>query len=77
MADPMKIGQKYHVTYKIPGRHRVPRTMVAQFLGDVGRGMLSFSGRPEFGTTELDEKWVLQALPVDSKTICHVDRKWR
>jgi hypothetical protein len=73
----MMTGKKYLIHYRIPGRHRVPRTMVAKFLGDVGKGKMSFSGRPEFGTTELDEKWIDQVKPVDSATKCHADRKWR
>lgn len=75
MAEPLKIGQKYWVRYRIPGVHRVDRTMIAQFLGDVGGGMLSFSGRPQFGTTEIDEKWVLVTREVAKHAECHVDRK--
>ena len=77
MADPMRIGRKYFVIYKMDGIHRVPRCMIAQFLGDVGNGILSFSGRPEFGTTEIDEKYVIEVIPVDSKMKCYADRKYR
>lgn len=77
MAEPMKPGQKYYVLYQIEGVHRIPRTMVATFLGDVGNGGMSFSGRPHFGTTELKESWIKEAVSVDSSVICYIDRKWR
>lgn len=75
MADPMKIGQKYWVRYRIPGLHRVDRTMIAQFLGDVGNGVLSFSGRPQFGTTEIQERHVQVVREVAAYAECYVDRK--
>lgn len=76
MAELMRIGQKYFVVYKMD-HQRVRRCMVAQYLGDVGNGILSFSGRPEFGTTEIDEKYVISTKAVDSGTSCFADRKWR
>lgn len=75
MAEPLKIGQKYWVRYRIPGRHRVDRTMIAQYLGDVGEGKMSFSGRPQFGTTELSESWIMVTREVAAHAECHVDRK--
>lgn len=72
---PMKIGQKYWVRYRIPGLHRIDRTMIAQYLGDVGDGKMSFSGRPEFGTTEIDERHILVVREVEAYAECHVDRK--
>ena len=75
MAEPLKIGQKYWVRYKIPGLHRVDRTMIAQFLGDVGNEVLSFSGRPQFGTTEIQEKHVLVVREVAKHAECYVDKK--
>lgn len=75
MADSMKIGQKYWVRYRIPGVHRVDRTLIAQFLGDGGHGMLSFSGRPQFGITEIDERWIMVTREVANYAECHVDRK--
>lgn len=75
MAEPMKIGQKYWVRYKIPGLHRVDRTMIAQYLGDVGNGVMSFSGRPQFGTTEIQEQHIMVTREVAAHAECHVDRK--
>lgn len=75
MAEPMKPGKKYWVRYRIPGLHRIDRTMIAKFLGDVGNGEISFSGRPQFGTTELNEKYVLVVREVADHAECHVDRK--
>lgn len=73
--ESMRVGQKYWVRYKIPGRHRVDRTMIAQFLGKVDKDKLSFSGRPQFGTTELSESWVMVTREVAKHAECHVDRK--
>lgn len=75
MTEPMKTGKKYWVRYRTPGLHRADRTMIAQYLGDVGKGMLSFSGRPQFGTTELNEEHVLLVREVGDHAECHVDRK--
>lgn len=75
MAEPMKVGKKYWVRYRIPGLHRADRTMIAKYLGVVDSKNLSFSGRPQFGTTELEEQWILVVREVADHAEPHVDRK--
>ena len=70
--------------YRIPGvyiyiRHR---EMVATFLyrqedylGREDKEKLVFSGRPEFGTTDLDLPNVLKVEPVDSGEKCCINKK--
>lgn len=72
---PLVRGRRYYVEYRIPGVHRVKRSMVAVFLGVVSDKSLIFSGQPAFGTTELEESWCLLARGVDSATKPFVDRK--
>jgi hypothetical protein len=50
----MQIGEKYLVTYRIPGVHRVDRTMVGRFIGTerkdphlIGPTTYLFSGRSD------------------------------
>jgi hypothetical protein len=68
--------RKYRVKYQIEGIHRVPREGVATFMGLTGISQaLMFSGRPQFGTTELDLKHITSMEPVDDDTDCYMDRK--
>jgi hypothetical protein len=81
--DSMVSGAKYRVRYQIPGLHRIPREMVAKFIsidkdgifGDAGRDKFVFSGRPEFGTTDLERRHLLGAEMVPSSTECFHSRK--
>jgi hypothetical protein len=76
MFDPstMVSGKKYWVRYRIPGLHRADRTMIARFLAVRGTELI-FSGRPQFGSVELDKKHVLVVQEVKDHAECHVDRK--
>lgn len=75
-------GRKYKLTYKVPGIHRVPREMVATFLafdqegGYRGAQILIFSGRPQFGTTQLKAMYFrtgVVEMPFDAE--CYTERK--
>jgi hypothetical protein len=72
-------GLKYRIVYQIPGLHRVPRQGVVMFLGaekdTVGRTVYMFSGRPEFGTTEILAEHVSEKIEVPAETRCYMDRK--
>lgn len=73
-ASLMTTGRKYEVIYQIPGVHRVPRRMVAVYLGPLGKSS-SFSGRPFFGTTDLENNWIQQVAEVSTNTACITDQK--
>lgn len=75
MAEPMKYGKKYWVRYRIPGLHRYDRTMVAKYLGPSHDTKLSFSGRPQYGTTELDERHILAVREVADHAECYHSRR--
>jgi hypothetical protein len=75
----MEQGKKYRIVYKIQGVHRVARKGVAVFLGadkdQLGRTVYTFSGRPEFGTTEIRAEWVSEKVEVPGHIRCYMDRK--
>ena len=48
-------GKNYRVVYRIPGEK--PRRMVATLLG-LNKEAYLFSGRPDFGTTPVQRKYV-------------------
>jgi hypothetical protein len=56
-------GRQYKVRYQIPGLHKKPREMVAVYLSfderPNGLKTYFFSGRPEFGTTEVKQEHIL------------------
>jgi hypothetical protein len=74
-------GKKYRVRYQIPGVHRKPREMVAQFIDldkskfDVEGDLFVFSGRPEFGTTDLPRRHLIGAAEVPASTECYHSKK--
>lgn len=70
----MTPGKKYWIRYRIPGLHRVDRTMIVKYLGMRGTELV-LSGRPQFGSTEIDKKHVLVVQEVRDHAECHVDRK--
>jgi hypothetical protein len=81
--NPWKRGAKFRIRYRIPGQ-RYDREMVATYLGmpshrDVrvrpGRRIRQFSGRPEYGTTELELDWVLGNEEVPADTKCYAGRR--
>jgi hypothetical protein len=75
----MREGRKYRFRYQIPGIHRVPRQGLALFLGAnqdaLGRTIYVFSGRPEFGTTEIAAEHLSEKVEVPSDSICYMDRR--
>lgn len=77
----MQAGKKYRIQYTIPDLHKVERQGVAMFLGaekdSLGRTVLYFSGRPEFGTTEILSEFVSEKVQVSIDTPCYMDRKVR
>lgn len=73
-AETMEAGKKYWIRYRIPGLHRADRVMVAKFLAIRGVEVV-LSGRPEFGTTELNIGHVLMVREVAEHAECYVDRK--
>lgn len=63
--DELQQYQRYSVIFKDPAL-RLPRRMVAVFLGFGQHGMTTlshWSGRPAFGTTDLPQKWFVSATP--------------
>jgi hypothetical protein len=62
---PWASGEKYLVKYRIPSMHRVPRFMLATFIGVVD-GSLVFSGRPVFGTTYIRKEHLEEAVLVSA-----------
>lgn len=74
----MRSGEKYLVKYRIPGVHRVPRLMLASFMG-VEDNTLLFSGRPVFGTSSIRKEWVLETsfVPVTDPRQPFADQKER
>lgn len=80
---PWTRGKKYKVRYRTPTQ-RYDRELVAVYLGkpdyrsnviDVSRRTRQFSGRPEFGTTELEIGWIIANEEVDPSTKCYVGRR--
>lgn len=67
-------GKKYRVTYQIPGLHRVPREAV-MIPFDHNTRVIFFSGRPQFGTTEIERLHIISYEEVAPQTKCYVNRK--
>lgn len=80
--DSLEPGTKYRVRYQIPGVYIRPREMVARFLGitlhDAHRDLdvFIFSGRPTFGTTELERRHLRGVWTADNEAICYAARKF-
>jgi hypothetical protein len=73
-----EVGTKYRVKYRIPTVHRVPRWMLARYMGvqnNVNRQELQFSGRPEFGSTSIDAEWIEGSEVMPSTAKCYADSK--
>jgi hypothetical protein len=78
----MEAGKKYRIRYQIPGVYNRPREMVAKFLSvnvneHTGAETYVFSGRPEFGTTDLEAKHIRGVWELrDQSTQCYHGRKF-
>lgn len=57
------MGNRYRIHYRIHGVHNAPRRIVADFMYEED-GSIYLSGRPSFGTTKIDNDWVIEALEV-------------
>lgn len=79
----LREGKKYRIRYQIEGLHRVPREGIAAFLAireskfESEQPTLIFSGRPQFGTTDLEVRWIIAMWEVDRAEKCYMDRKVR
>jgi hypothetical protein len=72
----MQEGQKYRVRYRIEGIHKVMREGVAAFLAyHADTDELIFSGRPQFGTTQMKPEWIHAMWEVERSEKCYMDRK--
>ncbi len=60
-------GRMYDIVYQIPGMHKVPRQTIMAFL-EGGDGRLIFSGRPLFGTAEINPSHIIRWRQVDDST---------
>jgi hypothetical protein len=76
----MMRGTKYKIRYRLEHQKR-DRQGVATYLGlgTLGAGgqktELTFSGRPEFGTTSLMLTDMISVEPVAENTKCYMDKK--
>jgi len=72
-------GHQYKVRYQVPGLHKKPREMVATYLSfdekSNGKKTYFFSGRPEFGTTEIDQEHVLWWMEMEENIKPYHSRK--
>jgi hypothetical protein len=66
-------GENYIVTVLIPPK-RKPRESCMQYLGASTDGVLQFSGRPEFGTTEIKPEWIVRARKAGPRTKHYANR---
>lgn len=69
----MEVGNKYLVRYQIKGVHRRKREMVAKYLGHTEEKLI-FTGRPVFGTSELEPEHLISVKKVTMGTDCYADR---
>lgn len=70
----MQKGQTYIVCYQL-STQRAPRLMRARYLGTDIHGDYTFSGRPEFGTTELSPRDVLAVKRDPGEGKCYANKR--